>query len=403
MEPIVCPYCFEEFKRSEAMFRCQNDGCEKEKDEPVSQFWGQDREMHYAFDNELGSFAKTFDKMPKSATCPKCGATSHQLICPHCHGSLHSDMVEKKGFIISIIGGRGSGKTNYITVLIDQLMKDLPYIGGLGFMENPVSLDDEPQNRTDARYQHDFYSFLFKRKETPPQTPIGDPKSKIPLIYTINQRGVAPLHLVFYDTAGENFYDMRNIANNVQFLDKSDAVIFLLDTFAVPHIFERVKKNEDDEIELRYDKILSNITTHFQKDKSFLKKPIAFAFSKIDAILQNAEKFQDCAIPGMSLSQNSIFLDGDGYSQNEINMISRAIHDVLYKQWREANFVNNVGALYSNHRYFGFSALGQNPQADGSVGRLHPYRVLDPLIWILSELRYPIKKRNEKVEKYVED
>lgn len=393
MAKIVCPYCFRDFNRSDVMFRCNNDNCENIKDDSLSEFWGQERKIQPAFSNNLGTFARLLDKMPNSATCPSCNRESYSVICPHCHNRIPKPMVEKKGYIISIIGARSSGKTNYITVLIDQLMMHGEKLGELGIMASGIS--DDSKDNTQNRYANDFYNVLFKRKELPPQTQVGDKKSKVPLIYTIHNKNVPPLYLVFYDTAGENFNERKNIENNVRFLDESDAVIFLFDTFAIPYVHEKLNLKQD--IELEYDVILANIIEHFtdgnkEKAAKHFKKPMALAFSKIDAILQNADAFADTSIPGMSLDQNSPYLQGNGVSMSDIDGMSDGIRTAL-KLWKQGNFINNVEANYKNLKYFGFSALGSAPNDDGTVTSINPYRVLDPLVWILDQFKYPLLKQ----------
>ena len=86
----------------------------------------------------------------------------------------------------------------------------------------------------------------------------------------------------------------------MKFLDERDAVIFLLDTFSIPYIHEKL--NMKGEIELKYDVILNNIIDHFangdkKKKEAHFKKPMAFAFSKIDTILQHSEELADTSIP----------------------------------------------------------------------------------------------------------
>ena len=229
----------------------------------------------------------------------------------------------------------------------------------------------------------------------PTQTKIEDRKSKIPLIYTITQKGVKnPLYLVFYDTAGENFNDPKNISKNVKFLDESDAVIFLLDTFSIPYIHEKLNIKGD--IELNYDVILNNIIDHFvngdkKKKEAHFKKPMAFAFSKIDAILDHSEELADTAIPGMSLDQNSPYLDGGGIRLDDIDAVSDGIKSAL-RLWNEDGFVNNAENNYKNMKYFGFSALGKDPGNGNTVKDIKPYRVLDPLVWILDQFKYPLLK-----------
>lgn len=394
MTKIVCPYCFGDFHRSEVMFRCTNDECKKDIDDELSYFWGQDRKMLPVIYNDLGWLSKKLDTMPDAALCHRCGHTSYTVICPHCHNVIPKEMVEKKGYIISIIGARSSGKTNYITVLIDQLRKYGSKLGNLGILASTVA--DDRKDCTQVRYQTDFYDILFKKGILPAQTKITDQKSKIPLIYTITQKGVKnPLYLVFYDTAGENFNDPKNISKNVKFLDESDAVIFLLDTFSIPYIHERL--NIPGEIELKYNVILNNIIDHFKngdknKKKAHFNKPMAFAFSKIDALLEHSEELDDTAIPGMSIDQNSPYLEGGGIRMDDIESVSDGLRAALCS-WREDDFVNNAENNYKNMKYFGVSALGKNPGADNHIQDIHPYRVLDPLVWILDQFKYPLFKQ----------
>ena len=134
----------------------------------MSKFWGQDRKMLPAIYNNQGWFARKMDSMPDSANCDKCGHTSYTVICPHCHNMIPKEMVEHKGYIISIIGARSSGKTNYITVLIDQLRKYGSKLGNLGILASTVA--DERRDCTQVRYQTDFYDVLFKRGILPAQT-----------------------------------------------------------------------------------------------------------------------------------------------------------------------------------------------------------------------------------------
>ena len=393
MPKIVCPYCFEKFNRSDVMFRCTNDDCQRDIDSKMSKFWGQDRKMHPAIFNELGWVARKMDSMPDSATCPVCGKMTYTVICPHCHNMIPKEMVEHKGYIISIIGARSSGKTNYITVLIDQLRKYGSKLGNLGVLASTVA--DNHKDCTQERYQSDFYDVLFKRGILPAQTQIGDQKSKIPLIYTITQKGIKhPLYLVFYDTAGENFHDPKNI-KNAKFLEESDAVIFLLDTFAIPHIQDTLHIKNGNDIQ-KFDFILGNIINHFKngdknKRKAHFSKPMALAFSKIDVLLEHSAELADTAIPGMSLDQNSPYLEGGGVRMDDIETVSDGIKSALCL-WGEDGFVNNVENNYQKLKYFGFSALGKSPVSD-QVKDIHPYRVLDPLVWILDELNYPLLKQ----------
>lgn len=89
------------------------------------------------------------------------------------------------------------------------------------------------------------------------------------------------------------------------------------------------------------------------------------------------------------MQQNSPFLDGHGLSLKDIDSVSDGIAQAL-NLWGESDFKQNIANNYKNYKFFGISALGQKPNADNVIERISPYRVLDPIIWILHELKYPM-------------
>lgn len=391
MSKIICPYCFEQFNSSEVMFRCSNlTGCKKTSDANLKKFWGTE---HFETPCFKGPW-RLFGGAPDSAKCPECGSETFWVACPHCHNRLPKQMVKTKGCIISIIGARSSGKTVYITTLINELMRHGYTLGNIGVVASNVA--NKPENNTQTRYERDFFNILYKNAQCPPQTMITDSRSKVPLIYELSQKGKQPLYLVIYDTAGENFVDPNNIAANVKFLEHSDACIYVLDTFAIPAVHERLQgKLGLEPIELRFDTILSNVINYFENgNRKIFEKPLALVFSKIDAILTNKDMFMDTDLAGMRMEQNSSFLDGTGVDLSDMSSISDSIQGALVENWGESNFVANINNHYDDKRvhYFGISALGDMPDRNKNIHNLRPYRVLDPLVWILSQFNYSLPK-----------
>jgi hypothetical protein len=136
------------------------------------------------------------------------------------------------------------------------------------------------------------------------------------------------------------------------------------------------------------------VTGYFDQQlnkKQFYKKPLALTFNKIDSIVNNEELFGDARLPNISMSANSQFLDGGGYSLDEVDSINQGIQDGLCN-WGERQFVKNINApIHFNNKatFFGISALGDHP-VNNTIKNLKPYRVLDPLIWILYKLNFPL-------------
>lgn len=395
MSKIVCPYCFKKFDRSKIEFRCSNIArCPGTgRDQKLSEFWGEDQRTgkHIVPPKGLGSL---LGKAPESAVCPDCKERTFLTICPECHNRIPSTMVKKKGFIISIIGARASGKTNYITVLIDELKRHGHKLGELGLTAQNVA--DKPEYCTQARYENDFYNQLYRQKTCHSNTDVNAKESKIPLIYELLNSKKQSLFLVFYDTAGENFTNPTNIAGRAQFLKESDAVIFLLDTFQVPYVKEKLGIAGGERIP--YNLILDSVRSFFNDSdpkvrEAHFNKPIALTFTKIDAILSNQDKFEDTSIAGMSIEQNSNFIYNEPVSLQELDTISDSLMNTL-RMWDENNFVDNIKHFYKNAKYFGISALGSAPDSSNKIASVKPYRVLDPLVWLLHEFGFwlPLKQ-----------
>lgn len=394
MSKIVCPYCFERFKRSNVEFRCRNIGrCKPEEDEKLRKYWGE-KQVTGAYIGKAKGLKSLLNMVPDSAVCPKCGEKSFQTICPECHNWIPQEMVRRKGYIISIIGAKSSGKTNYITVLINELMRHGNCLGNIGI--TAVNITDNTYYNTQTRYDRDFFKPLYLNKQCVGNTDINAKETRYPLIYELTNPQKQSIYLVFYDTAGENFDDIGKIAGNVKFLNESDAVLFLLDTFQIPYIHDKLGIRDNDG--KRYNIIIDNVLSHFKQSdprirEAHFRKPLALVFSKIDAILNNEDKFEDTSIAGMSLTNNSNYLSDPYISLSDFDSISASVEAAL-TSWEERNFINNIRNNYKNVKFFGISALGDNPDKSKKITSLKPYRVLDPLVWILNEFGYslPIKK-----------
>lgn len=394
MKNIVCPYCFEQFKRSEVKYRCNNHSgnCPDVEDAQMKSFWGETYKDKPVIVPPKSVFG-LLDAMPKTATCGVCKKQTTKTICPHCHNELPREMVENGGFIISIIGARSSGKTNYITTLINEL-KHKGHLVNIGIYETGVGR--KPDEYTIARYERDFYNKLYKNRECHSQTDVNDSRSKIPLIYKLfSTTTKKQAYLVLYDTAGENFSDPKAIAEKAKFLKNSDGIILLLDTFCISDVHERLRnKYKLPSIELKYDRIITNVIKHFDDQihkEEFYRKPLALTFSKIDSIVNNEELFSDARLPNINMNSNSLFLEGNGYYLDDVDSISLGIQDGL-SSWGESHFVADINApVHFNNKatFFGISALGDMPEGD-TIKHLKPYRVMDPLVWILYKLNFPL-------------
>ncbi len=118
---------------------------------------------------------------------------------------------------------------------------------------------------------------------------------------------------------------------------------------------------------------------------ALISKPLAIAFTKLDALRHDLEETSPLRRPA---PQAPYFDETD----------SSAVHDQIRQmlaRWDGPQIDNQVTANYQRFRYFGLSALGDPPTSGNMVSPagIEPYRVADPLLWLLSEFGAITKQR----------
>ena len=403
MKKIICPFCFHKFRTTNVWFRCDNNRCKvKSEDDKLNKFWEENLQKKNTAFQPKGLSLLTSEK----AKCPECNEITLKVICPNCHNSLFRDMMRHDSSIISIIGGQSSGKTNYITVLIQELLtKSFTFDAAITVIPCGDVIDANAGGipyTTEHRYTKDFYNQLYKNKKCHAPTRKNELANRIPLIYRLEigkntvRKGKSDF-LVFYDTAGENFHSHDEIAKYAQFLKNSAGIIFLLDTFGIDEVNEKMGNNTKNSYKYIFDSIVNYMRDKMTDSErnEFKKKPLALAFSKIDTIL-NDDTYD---ISGLNMQINSSFLKDKKVSLNDLFAMHKGINDALLGVWSDPQFLQNVKTGFGEKVcFFGFSALGEMPQ-NNIVKDIKPYRALDPLVWILYELGYPLPLKKEEKTK----
>ncbi|MCB0629925.1 MAG: hypothetical protein R2824_02405 [Saprospiraceae bacterium] len=409
---FTCPYCYEKFSRDEFEFRCESftsTACQEE-DPKLARYFGV---PHYLANRVIPnkswrdvmtkkSLWKAFGKMsrmlvvPDEVKCDRCGGPSRKKICPRCHNELPTYFHKAESHIISVIGARGSGKTHYITVLIHELLKrgyklDISTI--------PQDVGEDRSKVTSKRYSEEYKRPLLDRGEELTKTTIA--KDLNPLIYQItsSQKGFGKtkaLYLVFYDTAGENFHDDQELKKLANYVANSSGIIFLLDTFQIPHIKNSLRSagNAITESGIDFQGVFQQVYNLLEKQglvklKARSPVPIALTFSKIDEVIRN--NLLDDDIEDFSIRKNSKYLEEGFYDQAELEEVSHDMRSLL-TLWEEEGFIAGVESKFSQTAYFGVSALGATPKG-GKIEDVRPLRVLDPLVWILDKIGFALPKK----------
>lgn len=372
---FTCPFCYAQHDEKDCIYRCSynlggNNGCckgiQKNPDNTIP--------VNYL------------------STCKKCKEASLIRYCPSSktdsygnHYIIPSRCVDTSSFPIALVGAKQSGKSNYIAVLVDEIKTKMSRS-----MNCSLQFCDQ---QTHDNYKNKYYDPLFNDKMVVQATNIQDIP---PLLYSINffddkkHKMNDSVTLSLYDTAGENFDSETSVSSFADYLSNAKGIILLLDPLQVPSIREKLqgKVNLPDQNSDSND-ILTRIISSI-KDKRKMKSnqiidiPIALTFTKMDVLIQYAD------LLGMPeyLKHDSSYLDKGAFLMDDFSSTQESISDLLDIGMIDNNLsvqLNN----FSKHAFFGISSFGENPSDGVNLSQKpHPFRVLDPLLWLLSLEKY---------------
>jgi len=330
---------------------------------------------------------------PRRMKC-RCGHTATKRRCPNprCAAVLPISIGRLPNLHIAIIGAKGTGKSNYIAMLImriQQMYRDFGW--------TLQYLDD----RTNIRYKNDFMGPIKNRVPVPTsQSASVNPETSKPLLYSLNFTNgffKRRIMLAFFDTAGEDLnkdVDSMRVVN--KYISLASGIICLLDPMQIEKVRAslepRLGKNALPEQGKDTSIIINQVGRMIQEeyvalnksgaDAKAIKIPLAVAFSKIDAVSDEGNPD-----PTLLPSDCQIFRDTRHkgiFNRAEFNTVNG-----LMKGWLDEvdpeHEIPNQSKMFKDVAYFGFSALGCNPMSTN--GRLPhdplPKRVEDPFLWIL--------------------
>ncbi|MFE2849693.1 hypothetical protein ACFXJO_00975 [Streptomyces lavendulae] len=382
---LTCPYCYEGFAPREIRFRCNTrlsrtgKQCARRRDQVLDQRKGPRRS------HDLGPDF-TGDGRKPTAVCPDCEGETTYRICPVCHSDLPVQFGMVDNRLIALVGPKASGKTVYMTVLLHEVRHRVGEAYGAALM----GTDDA----TMRRYGSDYEDRLYRDHQMFPgtQTASTTLNRVDPLVFRFGLRRRTllrerPQHTVlsFFDTAGEDFSSRESVELNTRYLSNADGIVLLLDPLQMPGARDNALPGTPlpgtEGLDSPFN-VLSRVTSLLLAPRSgrsdrLLDTPVAVVFSKMDAFWHLLE-------PGSPLRDHAPsrgrFDVGDSLSVHE--EVRR-----LLKDWDGVPIDQLLDNHYSRYRYFGVSALGRNPTPDARVAPtgIQPYRVADPLLWLLSE------------------
>jgi hypothetical protein len=338
--------------------------------------------LHQRCPDSCGDDATTFRTGP---VCPHGRSPTPALYCPGdgCGRRLERDYIDTPARIIAVVGSSESGKSTYVGVLVNELRNRI----GEAFDGASVEMVGDASRK---RYREMFSDYLFEQGRTLRRTDsIRALHALEPLLFMLQfpRRGRLSGRVklmtgitVFYDTAGEDILDADRRDRLSRYLTAADGIVFVLDPLQVPSVRAAVAGGgalptvAQDQVEmvqgvaevLRGSRHNGRVTT-----------PLAFVVAKIDALT-------DLLPPGTTLARPGNH--DRAYDETDGQQVHDEVRAVVHGWTNGATLINLVQNTFSDHRFFGMSALGFSPVSAEQLSPqgIHPLRVEDPMLWLLA-------------------
>ena len=309
---------------------------------------------------------------------------------PDCGDTIPLSVLQADGHLpISIVGGAFSGKTNYITVMLQELynVPDMNQLS-LGFMNNETMLHHEANRQ-----------MIYENRQPPESTRFAALR---PQIWEIKNdanpggknKNVPTYTFTIFDGAGERITDMDDTI--ARYINTSKAILLVMDPLTLSNIRrggivdDEVMRNSltgSDVTGATANTILTQITTRIRELSGIgvterLKVPVAVVLTKFDTILNHHLFRQDSF-----LKQPHLTIINGKISAEEVDSNHQDITDWLIAIG-ENGFVAALNNNFETYRLFGVSSYGQPPESATTLPPINPHRVLDPILWLFKSVNY---------------
>ena len=352
---LICPTCFERFPL-EAM-----------------QFTGSSGEVQRAQRSVFARLRGQHLLPPRGSD----GSFLETRLCPNNH-ELPPGFDWNHTLVLGLVGAASSGKSHYIASLVRHLREDT---------SRRLQLSMQDDSRTQQRFESEFNRPLFGDRQELPLTR-GQPP---PLIYKVQFSGELwdeaeprSVTLSLYDTAGEELRDPARVQALVKYLRVASGLIFLVDPLQIAAVRDAMPPD------LRMpnldplgdpNNVIKNVLDELQQGEpgrgtERLPIPVAVVLSKCD-VLRDAGQFAPNRLWSTARQHRR------GYDRELHHDVSGMIEAFVRRYSPEAH--QTVANRFQRCAYFGVSATGC-ASINQQYPFIAPWRVDEPLLWLLSEL-----------------
>lgn len=315
-------------------------------------------------------------------------------VCPNCDKILPTSTEDVDSKVIAVIGATNVGKSHFIAILIEQLLRTSA-LADVGC--EPLF----PEAETESEYIAKYADPLLNRKEELLNTPgslqsVGRPGLARPLIFHVNRkRGNSPrstgVDLVFFDAAGEDLTNQNTMELYDPYIASASGIIFLIDPLQIETIRAQVHPSKLLNVKVNMSEIdhpasiIGRVRACFRQQQgptSKIKVPTAFVLSKSDMLSPSAS-----TTPLLS-RYSPIFkasVHRGGYDVEDGIQVSNEVATLLKETG--AGIIVSTASIFEPHAFFAVSATGGPPDSTHHFSSIAPLRVLDPLFWLLAQLK----------------
>lgn len=357
MKSAVCPKCFMKTTEEQWVYSCRRSECEM-----------LDRAL------ELSETVSDRNGQP---ACPGCEEPFASPLCPECGFPVCEDDTSMS-VAVSIIGAQGSGKSHFISVLIDELKNRVAKVYDYSLF--PLGGD-----ATLSLYDRQYYKPLFVDGQC---LEPSEQDSINPLIYSLvfgREREPKAVGLTLYDSCGDNFESITAMANYNRSIYYSGGILFFIEPSQLPVAAEWIASRGGNICEANPVSLLTRTirllrTGNAQKNLGKkLDIPVAVCLTKLDTVRPLLDVSSFLCAPPRHLREAAF----DSVDFEACSLEARS----LIEAWGGGELVGQITSQFSTYGFFALSALGGEPSSSGGVHHIAPHRVTDPILWLLHKNR----------------
>lgn len=310
----------------------------------------------------------------KLATTEWNGRRAVDRKCPHCSRPLNVDIGTLTNVHVPVVGGPSTGKSNLIVMATHEFIRS-SQTSGRAEISFPDSIDER-------EFQSNLGRLQSGRELV--KTP-----SIVPQAYNLSikrPRDLVGKIVYFYDGAGEAYSDETSTLQQTYY-KFVHGIIFVIDPFGLPALREELKAELDDvRTVLRpgpigvmesYERMLTVLEANvgLTRRKQF-PHPLAVVVTKVDAFGLEEKVGAPAARQ---------LLEREPQIGTEAAAIDSLVQGFL-ETYGLDQFIRDALIQFQSVRFFSCSALGRMPN-EGDTRPFVPVRVLEPLEWVLRQLR----------------